>query len=215
MGTIEEVSYMKREGRSDAEIASSLKKKGVPDAEITSALSQTKIKDAVQASPVEDSQMHTQEYGDEEMAPSLMSPGTQYSQPASEEQHAEEPQAPQPDMQAAYPEYQSYAQQGSYDSQQYASGNIGAEVITEIADQVVAEKLSPILNAMDKILDMKSNTEAQLKYLDERLKRIEKIIDRLQLSVLQRVGEYVSNVEEIKQEMQETQKTFKALIDKK
>jgi hypothetical protein len=210
MGTIEEVGFMKREGRSDAEIASSLRKKGVSEAEIAGAISQTKIKEAVQATPA-DEQTHTQEYGEEQMSPSLMSPGAQYqSAPAETEQQME---APQPEQQA-YPEYQSYSA-GSYDQQQYASGNIGAEVITEIADQVVAEKLSPILGAMDKILDMKSNTEAQLRYLDERLRRIEKIIDRLQLSVLQRVGEYVSNVEEIKQEMQETQKTFKALADKK
>ncbi|HVY01261.1 MAG TPA: hypothetical protein VHA12_00665 [Candidatus Nanoarchaeia archaeon] len=210
MGTVEEVAFMKREGRSDAEIASNLRKKGLPEQEITSAISQTKIKEAVAAPSAEEA--HTQEYGEEQMSPSLMSPGAQYQSAPVEEQPQQEAAVEQ---QSAYPEYQSYAQTGSYDQQQYASGNIGAEVITEIADQVVAEKLSPILGAMDKILDMKSNTEAQLRYLDERLKRIEKIIDRLQLSVLQRVGEYVSNVEEIKQEMQETQKTFKALVDKK
>lgn len=146
----------------------------------------------------------TQEYS--EMSPSLMSPA-----------QAPQAQAPQQEEQQPYPEYQSYAQQQQpYDGQQYApSAGIGSDVITEIADQVVAEKLSPLLNAMDKILDMKSNVDSQLRYMDERLKRVEKVIDRLQLSVLQRVGEYVSNVEDIKQELQETQKTFKALADRK
>jgi UDP-glucose 4-epimerase len=57
--------------------------------------------------------------------------------------------------------------------------------------------------------------DCPIEYIDERLSRIEKIIDRLQLSILQRVGEYVTNVEDIKKELVETQKSFKSLSDKK
>lgn len=222
MGTLDEVNAMKREGRTDAEISSMLRQRGLTDREIGLAMSQQKIKEAVhgddeyqsepaQGQSVPETSPSTQEYN--QMSPSLMSP------PQADQY---EPAVPAPEAQqeapAAYPEYQSYSQQpqAAYDGQQYApSAGFGSDVITEIADQVVAEKLTPLLGAMDKILDMKSTVDAQLKYMDERLKRIEKIIDRLQLSVLQRVGEYVSNVEDIKQELQETQKTFKALVDRK
>ena len=53
--------------------------------------------------------------------------------------------------------------------------------------------------------------EAKLVHLDERLQRIEKIIDRLQLSIIQKVGEYMINVSDLKKELIETQKSFKTV----
>ena len=41
---------------------------------------------------------------------------------------------------------------------------------------------------------------------------MEKIIDRLQLSILQKVGDYLTNVEDIKKELAETQKSFKSML---
>lgn len=228
MGTLDEVSSMRHDGRTDEEILSSLKNRGLSEKEISSVMTQTRIKDAVSGyesmveenapapSPtgMQQSSASVKEYG--EMSPSLMSPdangrrqqtSTQIQQP-SEQSDDQNYQTEQPYAEAP----QAYA---DYNYQQYPTSGIGSDLIAEIADQVVTEKLSPLISGIDKMMDLRSAVESQLKYLDERLKRIEKIIDRLQLSLLQRVGEYVSNVEEIKQEMAETQKTFKSLIDKR
>ena len=51
-------------------------------------------------------------------------------------------------------------------------------------------------DAVEKILDFKTSVDAKVSYLDERLKRIEQMIDRLQLSILQKVGAYVTRSEE-------------------
>ena len=42
------------------------------------------------------------------------------------------------------------------------------------------------------------------------MKRIEQIIDTLQISLLQRVSEYVTDIKDIKNEIEETHKTMKA-----
>ena len=63
--------------------------------------------------------------------------------------------------------------------------------------------------------DMKTMVEAKLETLDERLKRLERLIDTLQSSVLRKVGDYVTNVEDLKHEMIETQKTFAKVLGSK
>ena len=68
---------------------------------------------------------------------------------------------------------------------------------------------------MESIIDIKNTFETKISSIDERLKRMEKIIDRLQLSLLQKVGEYVGDVADIKKEIIETQKSFKSLMTQK
>ena len=104
-----------------------------------------------------------------------------------------------------------YSQQG-YD---YTSAALSSDTITEISEQIVSEKLSDIRKKMEKLISMKTEMEAKTESIEERLKRIEKIIDSLQSSVLRKVGDYVTNVEDIKRELIETQKTMgKALGSK-
>ena len=105
---------------------------------------------------------------------------------------------------------QDYSQQPQ-ESYSYPQG-ISIDTINEISEQVITEKLSPIKNKIEEISSFKNVIESKMDHLDERLKRIEKTIDRLQLSVLQKVGDYMTNVEDIKKELIETQKTFKAAL---
>ena len=86
--------------------------------------------------------------------------------------------------------------------------------MADIAEQAVEEKLSKLKENINETLDFKSTTEAKLTDLQERLKKIEKTIDKLQLAILQKVGDYVTNTEDIKKELYETQKSFKSLIPK-
>jgi len=108
--------------------------------------------------------------------------------------------------------YQDPNQQQGYPQQQYSS--MSSDTVSEIAEEVVAEKFFNIKKELEKVIEFRTEVQAKMEYLDERLKRIEKIIDRLQLSVLQKVGDYMTNVEDIKKELDEVQKTFKAVQKK-
>ena len=76
----------------------------------------------------------------------------------------------------------------------------------------MAEKLGKVQKSLEKVIDFRTTIDAKVEMLQERLKRIEKIIDTLQLSVLKKVGDYVTNVDDIKKELIETQKSFTKLV---
>ncbi|MDO8460697.1 MAG: hypothetical protein Q7S74_06310 [Nanoarchaeota archaeon] len=103
----------------------------------------------------------------------------------------------------------AYDQYGTYQPYQ---GEMSSDIISEIAEQVVSEKLAPLQEKFEKLADFRTVAEARIGNIDERLRRLEQIIDRLQLSLLQKVGEYVTDVRDIKYELTETQKSFKALL---
>ena len=211
---MDEIKRMQLEGRQDQEISDALQSRGFSSQSINEALGQNKIKDAVSGSP---DQTQTEELPTQHslqsssMQPSLMSPPTQPT--------AETPQPAYPPQAYAQQTYaqaysQDYAPEQQYDTNQgyaYAPAT-SADTIAEIAEQVVVEKLQPLRQNIEKTLDLRNSIETKMQYLDERLKKIEKIIDRLQLSILQKVGEYMSNVDDLKQEIQETQKSFKSLL---
>lgn len=116
-----------------------------------------------------------------------------------------------------YPQYASpspYDQQATADYQQYPQTQYSSDTISEISEQVVTEKISKIKDQLERVIDFKTTVDAKIEFIEQRLQRIEKIIDRLQLSILQRVGEYVTNVEDMKKELIETQKSFKAMSDR-
>ncbi len=147
---------------------------------------------------------------DEEMHASMM-----------QSEQTEEVATPQPsENYAAYNEeyaqqpqenYQQYDQQ-TYQNQNYAPST---DTITEISEQIVSEKISQLKSEIEKVIDFKNSVESKIDFLDQRLKRIENTIDKLQLSILQKVGEYVNNVQDLRTEVVETQKSFRSLLDKK
>jgi tetrahydromethanopterin S-methyltransferase subunit B len=155
-------------------------------------MAQMKIKEAVLADESTSTPHESQSYTSQE----------NYQQSYSQGQEQYHPQ--QSNQQQGYPEYQQ-----QYDP--YSSG-ISTDTISEIAEQVVLEKLSPLKEHIEQIISFKTTIEARMESLDERLKRMEKIIDRLQLSILQKVGEYITNVDDIKKEIGETQKSFRTLL---
>lgn len=215
MTILSDIKQMQAEGKTDPEIITALRERGVSPREITEALTQSKVKTAVTApeagyyeqAPAPD-EIPPQEETSVEMQPSI-APADQQYQPQMIQQT--QPSYPQP-QEPAYPQEYAPAQ---YQPQQPQMGGISPDTITEISEQVVAEKLSPLKDDIEKVIDMKTTVDSKIEYLDERLKRIEKIIDRLQLSIMQKVGDYMTNIDDIKKEIIETQKSFKALSETK
>ncbi len=206
MGIIDEVVKMQKEGRSDEEIFADLQKRGLSPQDVSNAFTQISIKEAVVNNPQESMATEKQQVTEEIEA----------MQPSMLNQDSQDPSAPNP-IEAGQEYSQQYSQQQyqDYPYPQYQSQSLSSDTINEIAEQVVAEKISPLRSELEKSIDLKNTLNTKFDYLDERLKRIEKIIDRLQLSILQKVGDYVTNVEDIKKELVETQKSFKSLAQKK
>ncbi len=218
---IEEIKNMQKEGKSRQEIENSLKQRGLSSQQLDSAFSQIEIKEAV--NPSEDSYPSSLPLPSSPtgMQPSIMSdeaPELEAPAPSSQGGYQAYPQpiysdySPQTQESYSYPQQsQQYYQEPSQSQSPYPS--LGSDTITEIAEQVVAEKLSPMRKNIEKAIDQRNVSETRISQIDERLRRIEKIIDKLQLALLQRVGDYVSDVSDLKKEVIETQKSFKSLLD--
>lgn len=229
MAIFDEIKRMRDEGKSEQDMGLILQEEGHGMKEISDALAQSKIKEAV-SSPQDRTVMAPYGSQEQDMVQSISNqseipiaskdrnngpPPEQVSLQQAQSQQAQQMQAQMQIMQQMQPYTEEAYSQQYAPYQQYESYGQDAETIAEISEQILAEKLSSIRGQLEAILDLKNTTEAKLLSMDERLKKIEKIIDRLQLSILQKVGEYVTNVEDIKKEMQETQKSFKSLLNAK
>jgi SOS response regulatory protein OraA/RecX len=219
MGISEEIEEMQKEGRSENEIRSALVEDGVSPQRIEEILSEMRIKAAVndnvpvanpQSSPqpshsTQEMAANQESYDRGDFTPSMFNTQEEMQQQAAPQAYDQQYQDPN----AQYaPQYQDPYQN------QYSTG-LSSDTISEISEQVFTEKIGSLKKEVEKISDLRTTVIAKIDYLDDRLKRIEKVIDRLQLSVLQKVGEYVTNVEDLKKEVVETQKSFKALHSRK
>ncbi len=196
MGTIEEIQRMQEQGASEQDIQKSLVSQGISDSEAREALAQSKIKNAVM-NPAMDTSSDSSS-NSQDMQPSMLA--RENNTGASAQAVSQSAYSSQEQPKYAYPAYEPY------------TGNISSDVVNEVAEQIIVEKLSPLKDKIERALDFKNIIDTKVDYIDERLKRIERTIDRLQLSVLQKVGDYMTNVDDIKNELQETQKSFKALM---
>lgn len=189
MGLNEEIQQLKEQGTPDELIAPVMLRKGYSQAEIGKALATSTIKGAVTAPSVD------------ELQPSLGS---------VEPTPTEEPLPAPP----AYPGYpgaeQGYADQ-AYSQEQYPAQSISTDTIAEVAEQAVEALLVKRDRALAELASFKAQGEARIQTLEERVKRLETLMDKLQLAILQKVGDQLTNLEDIKREVIETQKTFKAM----
>jgi len=221
----EEVKQMRIRGLSDNQIRDNLKVRGTPEQKISELMSQNMTNQtqqrqepqqyepqAPQGFPIPEQnsavepKIKNQDMGEMEKS-ILIPPQEGYKEKEYEPNQKstiQEYSAPEPSY--GYQDYQPY--------QSYSSGP-SPDLITEIAEQIIAEKLSVVRKALEKSLDLRNTIGAKVDYLDERLKRIEKTIDSLQSAVLKKVGDYINDVQDIKKEIIETQKSLKKVNSKK
>lgn len=236
MTTLEEVKSMQNQGIVEEQIVQALREKGRSYREIADALAQSRIKAAVeQPLEPEAGNYYPDTQSTEGMQQSIMTlPPAPTQTPQQQEPYqdnspiispSQEQQLPVPMPQSEsqpqqYPQSQFSPQTqdqyppSAYDtSQQYSqSSSISQDIVSEIADQIVTEKFSEIKKHLEKVIDFRTSIDSKVESIDDRLKRIEKVIDTLQSSVLRKVGDYVTNVQDLKSELIETQKTFAKLL---
>ena len=194
MGTLDQIRQMKQEGFSEQEISNSLQEQGISPNSITDAFSQARIKDVVEGEnemqendlPETPSPFSTPEtYSPQEM------PQTPYYSPQ------ESPYSQQ--------ETESYSPQEGYTGDQ---GGFGTDTIIEIAEQVFEEKIKKLSQQISNFKEFSAIAETKFSNFENRLKRIESIIENLQIKILEKIGSYGDGLESIKKEMNMMQDSF-------
>jgi len=194
MEVLERVMELESQGVSDTDIIKKLRDDGISPGDISEALSQAKIKSAV-------SQPGISEQENPEMQQSIMDPQeeTQYSAP---EQQA------QPQYQQAQ-QYQPYPQDQSY----YPPQQSDSETISEIAEQVVSEKFRTFEQKTGDIVSFKNSMQDKISDLNERLKRIELSLDKIQQAIIGKVGEFGENISYVHKDLDNLHNTVSKLMN--
>lgn len=217
MALLEKIGEMKQAGLSENQIINYLKEEGFSPREIAEAINQSKIKSAV-ALPQESQE----DYNNDQMQPSIMQ--------AQEQQTTQINQYSQANQQQSYLPQQNYAQEvqdpnqyPAYTEQQYAYPNssqeayapqgIDIETIRDIAKQEIDESLKKIRSQIEVLGKDKTNMSFELQNLDNRLTKIESIIQELQTAIIRRIGEYGESITNISDELKATQNSFSKLIN--
>jgi len=103
------------------------------------------------------------------------------------------------------PEYQGYQPYGGLEAG-------GAEMMSEVAEQIVAEKIDKISKRVSEFAGFKTKAEAMIENIDTRLQKIEASIDQLQISIMKKIADYVQDIGDIKTEMKAMQGSFGKVI---
>ncbi len=184
MALLDQITQMRNQGYTDEQIVGGLQQQGISPQEITDALSQSQIKNAVAG-----------EYAPQEA----------YAQPAGG--YDQQAYAPQD----AYTGQQGYDQggYGAYPQQ----GGASTDTTIEVAEQVFSEKIKKTEKQIREFSEFKTLTQTKIDNFDERLKRIEKTIDTLQIKILEKIGSYGEDIAGTKKEMQMMRDSFGKIIN--
>ena len=231
MALIDIINSLRQKGYNDSNIINLLQDQGVSPKEINEAMAQSKIKEAVSENFSEKNDEMTSD-----MQPSII------SQKQNQQEQYEQYQTPYPEIpipspsQAqntsqqlvpsysqespgyqegyAYPQ-ENYAEYGGQETgyEQYPQYIPDTSTITEIASQLISEKFAKTERALTDLAEFKSILNSKVEKVDERLKKIELIIDQLQMSLIRKSTAQEQNVEDIKSELKLMQNSFGKIIN--
>jgi len=199
MGVLEQITQMKNQRIPDEEIVSKLQEQGVSPREINDALNQSQIKTAVSG---------------EEVMPGQPPAPSQQSQGGYIPQAQEMPELPRTEQETYAPQTQEYApQQENYPQDTYgypAETGVDSNTMIEISEQVFSEKIK---KQVDMLNEFKTLGMTKIDNTSDRLKRIETTMDKLQIAILEKIGSYGKNIENIKKEMSMIQDSFGKVVN--
>ena len=199
MGALDQIRQMKREGFSEQEISDRLQEQGISPNSITDAFSQARIKDVVEGeNEMQENDFPPEETSGRSETPSPFSTPETYA-PQAQYYSPQEPYYSQPQ------ETESYSPQEGYGESQ---GGVGTDTIIEIAEQVFEEKIKKLSQQISNFKEFSAIAETKFSNYENRLKRIESIIENLQIKILEKIGSYGNGLESIKKEMSMMQDSF-------
>ncbi len=197
MNILEQIKEMKTQGKSEQEIINTMQQQGTSPKEINDALSRAQIKSAVA--------------GTENMQQSEM---PQYNPPSPQATYTPQTQELNTQEYAPSEEYsqpQEYYPQETYGS--YTPAETSTDTMIEIAEQVFSEKIKKIQKQIKDLEEFKTLAQIKINNTAERLHRIETTIDKLQISILDKIGGYGQNLNSIKKEMSMMQDSFGKVVN--
>jgi len=134
------------------------------------------------------------------------------SQQASQEQNI----PIQPQLTREYqpkPQYQEqYDSQEPYPEYEYQQ-QINIETITDIAEQIIDEKIEKLKNQTSSLIKTKEDILIKVEKINQRLEKIENLFNELQMAILGRIGNYSQDLQSISQELRATQDTFSKVLN--
>ena len=186
---VDDVMRMIQKGMSDMDIITRLSEEGYSPIQISDALNQAKIKKEIS--------------GAEGLQPSIMQ---QVPVPTPKQAPVPSPKiipSLQPAQQAmpAAQEYPAYPYQYPTYQPPEQQPKLETEAIEEIAEEIVNEKWSEIKSKIADVIEWKTYAEKRITSVDDRIKRMEASMDRLQAALLSKMQEYQRSVKDIGAEM--------------
>jgi len=211
MGVLDQITEMRKQSIPENEIITKLQEQGISPNAIENALNQEQIKKAVskdESANMENSIMDQPPTANQKKIPSqqFYSPKSQEVEEIPQEQ-TYIPQQESPKQPVSQEEY--YPQEGY--EEDYQVGNSNAMI--DIAEQIFSERIEKIQSQVEDINEFKAITQAKIEIFSSRLKKIETIIDKLQISIIEKIGSYGNNIQGIKKEMSMMQDSFAKIVN--
>jgi hypothetical protein len=197
MGLIDDINQMRNQGISDEDIFANLQSQGISPQVIGDAINQAEIKNAVtnQGEYSQDDEYQNQGYGNQQS-------GNMRAQEIDENTYMPQEQG--------YQEYYPQEQYGGYE--QSVGGGGDTSTMIEIAEQVLSEKTQKIQKQLRELSEFKTLMETSMEHLTERVKRVENMMDKTQMAILDKVGSYGKGLENVKKEVGMMQDSFSKMV---
>ena len=214
---VDDVLKMMNAGMNDADIIRRLTDEGFSPVQISDALNQAKIKREIAPAGIQPQQMVQQPMTplppQMQMAQPQIPRPTQIPKPTAVPPQMPAPAKPSLEEQAypypyTYPSYPTYPQ-----TQEAGTQKLDTETIEEIAEEIVNEKWLEIKNKISDVIEWKAYEEKRIDSVDERLKRLEISLDRLQAALLSKVQEYGRDVKDLGSEMGSLENAFGKILN--
>jgi hypothetical protein len=222
MRILEEINNMRNQGMSDREISGALQEKGLTPRTIDDAFNRIKIKNAIVTENEEliaPAPIPNRESGEASQSfytPKRMEvenpPEEIYATPIIEETTSSREGGYSNEEYSPSTNEEYYPQEGYGEVE--SGGGYDSETFIEIAEQVFSEKIKKEQNQIEALNEFATLAETKISNNHERIKRIETIIDKLQIAILEKVGSYGKNLESIKNEMEMMQNSFEKIVPK-
>ena len=224
MTTLDRVIEMQEQGLSEIQITTQLQNEGLSPQEINESLNQAKIKNAV-SSPEQIAQVRSPEIYPPQttsMQQSIMPTPQQPTPTDPPKQIIQEMQSFQSPTPGTYPPQEQQPQDDyytqtpqAYSTQDYYApqNTLDTETISEIAEQVAIEKLDEFKKKTGDLVSFKTSIQTQVADIDERLKRIENSIDKLQQAIVGKIGEFGESNAMIHQDLDNLHGTVAKLMN--
>ena len=84
--------------------------------------------------------------------------------------------------------------------------------IEEITEQIIEEKWNDLVDIMNKVIEWKNDAEDRLVKLEQKTEDVKNSFQSLEKSVIDKVGEYDSNVMEVGTDIKALEKAFQKII---